>query len=295
MTTKAKPRASRRWLSPLNIPSGKSGNAEVRQTVKPPGEKVMLGNLRTAMFGQGVYEDPSWPFPTTWHELLIDGGRMMSDWPIEQRQHDRELKGFRGRVLVGGLGLGYAATRLLARRSVTSVTVIEINPGVVELVRPHLTDPDGKLTVIEADLFEWLKWHDGELFDRAFYDVWSSDGEGTFFMEVMPLYELSRGKVRRPPVNWNEGVMRGQLFSSLRNRLLFLQPGAMEHLGRPIGWRDPWEPDGTDRPWHNWSVPFFRWWKEAEPSDDAAEHAARIYAGCYGAWSWEEQWRCVTR
>lgn len=85
--------------------------------------------------------------------------------------------------------------------------------------------------------------------------------------------------------------MRGQLVGSLFSRKLWLTPGAMEHLGRPKGWLDLWVEDGTDRPWHNWCVPFFRWWKERQPSDELFEYAARFYAGWYGKWDWETHWK----
>ena len=288
---------SSKYLTPLDIQPGKSGNCEVVRTVEPPGKKMMLGNLRTAYIGgQGVHKDLYWPHETTWHQLLIDGSRMMSDWPIEQRQHNEELKGMRGRVLIGGLGLGYAATVLLKRASVTHVTVVEISADVIKLVAPFTRDPSNKLTVVHADLLEFYRDYNGQRFDWAFHDIWASNGEGTFHETVVPLYQLSQGKVRRMPVNWNENVMRGQLRMALDSRLRYLEPGALKHLtgsDSPKGWRDPWEHDGTDRPWHNWCVPFFMWWKKASPTNDEATKMARMYASVYGLWSWEDLWKAA--
>lgn len=286
----------RKYLTPLDIPAAKRGEAEIIRTVEPPGTEMMLGNLRTAMYGQGTHKPVSYPFPTTWHQLLLGGSRMMSDWPIEQRQHNEELRGFRGSVLVGGLGLGYAATVLLRRPSVTRVTVVEISADVIELVAPFTKDPQHKLTVVHADLLEYLRDHQGPRFDRAFFDIWASDGEGTFHDTVVPLYRLTQGKVRKQPVNWNEDVMRGQLCSALSNRLMLLSPEAV-HI-RPKQWDSMtplWEDDGTDRPWHNWCVPFFRWWKDRQPNDEAAQLAAQLYAGIYGCWDWEKEWQKVAR
>jgi len=249
--------------------------------------------MRTAFFGQKVKKSSvEYPFPTTWHQLTHHGGRLMSDWPIEQRQIDENLKGMRGSVLVGGLGLGYAATVLLQRRSVSRVTVVEIAPEVIELVKPFTKDPNKKLTVVHADVLDWFKSYKGEQFDHAFFDIWSSDGEGTFFETVCPLYDLSKGKVEHSPVNWNEDIMRGQLYHGLTSRMLFSKPGAFEHLKVKPPMMQPWEK--IDGPWdtifHNWAVPFFQWWKETQPNDELAGKAASYYASNYGKWNWTEYW-----
>lgn len=284
-----------KWLTPLDIPAGKRGDAEIVREISPPGTKKMLGNIRTAMFGQKFQSSTvSYPFETTWHQLILDGVQMMSDWPIEQRQHDLALKGFRGRVLVGGLGLGYAATRLAAKKAVTEVVVVEINQNVVDLVAPYVKDPAGKIRVVRADLLKYLEQCGEDQYNMAFYDIWASDGEGTFFDTVCPLYDLSRGRVKQPPVNWNEDVMRGQLAGSLWSRRTFLRPEAEAVFGDKLsvfGKFKPWEHDGTNRPWHNWSVPYFQWWNEVKPTDKQADEGARLYAGIYGQWDWERKWQ----
>lgn len=304
------------WLSPLSIPAGRSGKLEVVHDVKPAGEPVTAGNLRTAIFRGQPNTKIQYDTETRWHKLLDeDNGTWMTDYPIEQIQHAEELKPLRGRVLVGGLGLGLTPTVLSGRRKVREVTVVERSPDVVRLVAPYLRR--GKLTckleVVTADLFDYLKACPDGRHDSAFYDVWQSDGEGTFHGVVQPLRDLSRGKVATDPVNWNESVMRGQLRLSLYNRLMFwgrewsIVPGGKPR-DVPERWQEMEAGSVTNydaRHW-NWAVPFYRAVREAvgeNPDSDvmAGVIGARLrelaawYGENWGRWGWEGAWPGVKR
>lgn len=279
------------WLSPLKIPEGKVGECEIRKFTTPAGQGVPLNSHRNRIFGaQGGDNTVTWPYDTIWTELVQEGARWMTDLPVEQRQHDELLIGVRGNVLVGGLGLGYAATYLCARKSVKSVTVVEISPEVVELVARHVADPDRKLRVVTADLFDYLKTYEGKPFTNAFYDIWRSDGEYTFFYTVVPLHDLSKTKVTNRPICWQEDVMRGQLRWSIQSRMLFLANQDFAPRGTP----DPSVPlDEKDAYaiWHNWSVPFFQWHKERQPNEQLTQKGIQIYSSIYGLAHWEHLWK----
>ncbi len=287
--TKSKPIA--KPFSPLNIPKGKSGNCEITHEEFPAGHRFETANFRCRMFGGQKNQEVSWPHPVTVTSLLIDGARMMSDLPIEQAQHDVALTGMRGHVLVGGLGLGYAAAVLAAKRGVKHITVVEINPDVITLVSQYVRNPrqgNCQIELVCADLLKWLENCKGPTVDHAFYDIWASDGEGTFHDTVVPLHKLSVAKIRNNPVCWNEDVMRGQLADCLSNKLFWinLTPEQEAHIGgNPFKHpnREPlWENDDTDRPWHNWSVPFWKWWKEMQPDEELFQEGVKVYAGSYG-------------
>lgn len=279
----------------LNIPEGKSGDFEIVHQVLPAGSKLQTVTFRTAMHAGHRAKSIVYDYPTRWHKLTENGGVWMSDLPIEQFQHDEVFKGkpspgFRGRVLVGGLGLGYAITALSARRFVTEIVVVEQSQDVANLVYEHTRTP--KTTLVVADLHEYLKRDDIGKFDYGFYDIWQADGEATFHLTVMPLRAASKGKVRRVE-NWNEDVMRGQLFHGLHSRLMWLQiMSSTKEL--PSGWSPAEMPTiddlaeasrhgkKIDSIWVTWAQPFWKWVRATKPGMAEAQQMAATYCQLYG-------------
>jgi hypothetical protein len=296
----------RRWYAGvLDIPEGKSGRFRIRHILKPAGATIESGTLRTALFGQKS-ESLHFDEPTRWHELYEKGqGQWMTDLPIEQRQADALVRHATGRVLVGGLGLGYAVVALAAKKRVKEIVVVERSPHVIKLVwdatvqAVRKTSQLVKLSVVEADLFHYLEGQKnvsstnrgpgvGEPFNWALYDIWQSDGESTFHETVVPLRRLSEGLVRRVEC-WNEDIMRNQLYQGLNMRMLLLR-ASKELEARP--------PDGSNRltldinqlcrlrksHYTDWAVPFWEWYRDnAEGLDqDMVDWVASRYTLSYG-------------
>ena len=281
----------KRW-DLLDIPEGTRGKFAIQHTIQPAGHVESLANGRTAILGGDQLGTVTFANPTRWHALVEDVGIWMTDRPIEQVQCDRALRGVRGMVLVGGLGLGYAATVLALRRSVTRVVVVEKAPQVVVLVSPHLARREkaarAKLEFVTADLFKYLLKTPMGQFDYGFYDIWASDGEGTFHETVVPLRRLSAGKVGRV-VCWNEHIMRGQLRGALQGRMMSIKLGLERVKGKPCTVDDFCERTGSV--WIDWSVPFFRWVRDAKPAPNVAEAGVAAYAKMYEvAPLWESLW-----
>ncbi|MFI9062943.1 polyamine aminopropyltransferase [Streptomyces sp. NPDC053429] len=101
-------------------------------------------------------------------DLYLDGRLRVSGYD-EYRYHEAlvhpAMTGPHSRVLVLGGGDGLAAREVLRYRDVASVTVVELDPGVVRLAR---TDPmlselndaayeDPRLGVVTQDAFNWLR------------------------------------------------------------------------------------------------------------------------------------------
>ncbi|MGW3014039.1 polyamine aminopropyltransferase [Streptomyces sp. NPDC001219] len=122
-------------------------------------------------------------------ELYLDG-RLRVSAETEFRYHEALVHpamagGPHGRVLVLGGGDGLAVREILRYRAVRSVTVVELDPGVLRLAR---TDPgltrlnrrslaDPRVRVVTADAFDWLRRQDGSGGGRRApsYDVIVSD------------------------------------------------------------------------------------------------------------------------
>ncbi len=100
---------------------------------------------------------------------------MMSDTDMEWTTNRDVIRAANGDVLIGGLGLGFILRPILAKPEVTSVTVLEINGDVIDLVYPRILQAgwpgESKLTIKHADALKWqapkgVKW------DTIYFDLW---------------------------------------------------------------------------------------------------------------------------
>jgi len=286
----------------LDIPESTHGDVSIVHNHKPAGTTMESTNLRTALFGQkgGTV---TFPQATRWHELTEKGyGTWMTDYPIEQRQHDEMLIGAHGRVLVGGLGLGYAVVALARKPRVRHIVVVERSPSVIALVwnatilnvrsfRERCT-----LQVVCDDIHHYVDTTPSGHFDWAFFDTWQADGEATFHDTVVPLRRAARAK-RVPVVRcWNEDIMRGQLLNGLDSRLRMIRmvrdvdtaadetpeshQDVVAMLRKSTDLDKLATPDGTC--WIDWAAPFWAWYRDVDPDDATANQAAMFYAQQYG-------------
>lgn len=310
-----KTKKQRNWLSPLAIPANKIGEYEVDVFTIKAGDRVLFNTSRNIIFGGQKGENALvYDTDTKWHQLRGPEGVWMTDLPVEQRQMENCIKGMKGRVLVGGLGLGLVATLLTQKKTISKVDVIELNQEVIKLVGSHTRNrwnPKGRnrgwvYDIIHADLFDYLKNYSKEPYDYAFFDIWQSDGEATLFDTVIPLIQMSKGKIKNMPRCWNIEVMRGQLLSSIQSRFLMLKSDVQgllplsEKVKKYYEDRPLWEflvneKDETcyNPIFHNWSVPFFKWWRETQPDEARTEQMAGVYASIYGEWNWEDLWNSL--
>ena len=116
--------------------------------------------------------------PGKYARLRIHGGIMMTDTDMERATNLKLIEQARGHVLVGGLGLGMVAFALLAKRpKIHSLTVLEYNPDVMELVCRHLPK-DPRLSVIDADVFTWKSRRLDPKFNTIYMDIWPNVSKG---------------------------------------------------------------------------------------------------------------------
>jgi hypothetical protein len=284
-----------KWFGFLNIPEGRSGNAMIQHRRYATGTVLRTASARTMIFAGHACVEVAIPTPdTVVHELRETNGTVwMTDLPIEQAQIDRDLVGMNGRVLVGGLGLGYAAQRLALRRDVESVWVIEKSADVIALVEPHLRGHHdkrrrkSKIRVVHADLHEWLaEKPDCEFrrFDWAFYDIWAPDGERTFFRDVLPLRRKTGEQCHPERVRcWNEDVMRGQLYVGMVSKIQMLQhPEVFKDIGLNQDALCELAPKGMHADSHNFAVPFFRAIRDGRIPLADAHHVVKTYVTNFG-------------
>ncbi|MEU4647162.1 polyamine aminopropyltransferase [Nocardia fluminea] len=121
------------------------------------------------------------PFATTDTRLYLNGGLQFSSVD-EYRYHEAlvhpVLAGPHRSVLVLGGGDGLALREILRYPDIAEVTLVELDPAMIELARTddRLTDlnrhafDDQRVTVVNADAFTWLR-NAPSLFDAVIVDL----------------------------------------------------------------------------------------------------------------------------
>lgn len=151
----------------VDVPEGQKGRWSVqRYTVTQAQEE--LQKLQAFFSGSDRF-CPAGEYT----RLVRDGSTLvMSDTPDEIRDHLPAIERATGDVLIFGLGLGMVTRACLLKSTVTSVTVVELDQDVIDLVAPSLGD-DPRLTIVCADAFAW-KPHRGARYDLVWVDIWDT-------------------------------------------------------------------------------------------------------------------------
>lgn len=271
---------------PFELPAGKSGKCRVRVETKPPGTELTVVSMRNAIF-MGLKPAKLVLAQDTQIHYLDETGKNAAMWmstiPQEIEQHQRQLAGAHGRVLVGGLGLGVAVGILSRNPKVKSITVVEKSKDILNLVSPFLPRASTPLYVVNDCLFNRLRIYkrEYERFDFAFYDIWCPTGQTVLTDFVTPLRRLSEGVVRQSCVEcWNEDEMIGQVAISLQNTcaMLAMSSGA---FGQHKSYAD-----FLNQPRETWlqlrhtmceQWPFLNWIRETKPTPEEALLKAAEY------------------
>lgn len=123
----------------------------------------------------------------TFPAIREDGCVWMTVTPNEINTIQPVVSQTHGKVLTYGLGLGYYAFHALLRPDVSSVTVVEKNPQVIDIFRRLLLPffpRQRDLHIIEADAFDYAESvMPHESYDVVFTDLWHDVADG------IPLYQ----------------------------------------------------------------------------------------------------------
>ena len=158
--------ASERVFIP--VPEGKRGKWGVEKFKVSPSEARFF-NARQVYNGRGREI-----LPGIYRRLIYEGRwhPVMSTVPAEINDLMSVFLYAEGNVLINGLGLGIAVKICLDKPEVSRVTVIELDPDVIELVGSHYLkrDPE-RLKIIQGNAFEW-KPPNGMRYDFVWHDIW---------------------------------------------------------------------------------------------------------------------------
>ena len=171
----------------VDVPSGKRGTWKVfKRTVTELDCTLFEMSPTQSLFGKLVGLPSRRPVPGVFTVLADGDSVVMSDTPAEVMEHREFIERAHGHVLIHGLGLGMCARAVCLKPEVSSVTVVERNPEVIQLVWNHVGEQpwSNKCRVILDDAFTWRPdraLHRGkvpECWDIAWHDIWYTISEG---------------------------------------------------------------------------------------------------------------------
>jgi hypothetical protein len=119
----------------------------------------------------------AWDQDMTTFNLAVNGTCMMSIVPLECLTQRRAIGMARGRVVIGGMGLGWLALEVLSRPQVQHVTVVEKREKILDYFGQRLSRHFGsRLTLVGGDAFSYLdKMKTAP--DVVLMDIWAKGGD----------------------------------------------------------------------------------------------------------------------
>jgi hypothetical protein len=122
---------------------------------------------------------------------------VMDNGPFEMVSNKKFLDNCYGDILIIGLGLGMIVYPLLNDISVTSITIVEIDPEIIGYIGGIIksNDINSKVNIVEGDVFEYYKGITRETFDYIYFDYWDRLNEQAY-SEMVTVKELYGGNLK---------------------------------------------------------------------------------------------------
>lgn len=184
----------------------KVGEFEIKIDTILPLKKMTVVSARNWLLMGYKELECSFANPRPVYKLYHKGQLMMSDSPQEMFLQYDAYKNAKGRVLMGGLGLGMSATLFAEKEEVSEVVVIEKEKDVIKLCKPK----NKKIKVINEDFWKYIK-ATKEKFDYIYVDIYYSTGCMEFVETVLPIRKILEKRFQSIPVDfWGEEEMKSQ-------------------------------------------------------------------------------------
>src|SRR3989338_4875287 len=159
------------FVSPLKLSPARSGRFKITRRYVKHGKQVTLLDLKTSEYLNIPPMVAVCPEGLVIQSLRKEDERLhwtlSSDTPFDITTQWLDFRHVRGDVLVGGLGIGMAPSYMLSMPQVKSITVVELEQDVIDLVGTHL---DPRIKIVRADLFNYLASGTAH-FDTAYIDI----------------------------------------------------------------------------------------------------------------------------
>ena len=196
------------YMQTVRPGSGVAGSIDLVYETVHPMELFVADDFQTDAQGRilpqlGWFRE-AFSFPA----IREDGRVWMTVTPNEINTIQPAVQESCGKVLTYGLGLGYYAFHCLLKPEVSSVTVVEKNPQVIDVFRrlllPFFPRREA-LRIVEADAFDYAaSVMPDEKYDTVFTDLWHDVADG------LPLYQRMKALEAPGPryLYWIEKTLR---------------------------------------------------------------------------------------
>jgi hypothetical protein len=143
--------------------------------------------------------------------LIIDGELVMSDTPLERRTNAAFIDRAYGDVFIGGLGLGLLLENLTNKRGIRTITVVEKNQDLIDLVRPLFNSEF--VEIVQGDVFTY---EPSKTFECIYFDIWPDIS--TDNLEQMAQLHTRYGKyLKKKAPAFMDSWFRHELLAMKRN------------------------------------------------------------------------------
>ena len=184
----------------VTVPCVRSGGWEMKYEELKAGEAFVRRDFIVTDDGRLIPQIGYFTEPFAYPAVLEGGREWMTLMPNETVTTAPAIEAASGKVLTYGLGLGYFAYMASEKESVSSVTVVEKSPEVIDLVTrfilPQFPQKE-KIKIVCSDAFDYAEHvAPRERYDFVFSDIWRDAGDGRDLMLKMKEYEQLSPKSR---------------------------------------------------------------------------------------------------
>ena len=176
------------------------GNFELRKKQIPMGTELQFYTKDLGMC-RSVFKTPykiiqllevekDKPIPDENFLEHSDGNVWMSDTPMEYETNIDAIRKATGDVLECGLGIGMFTYYASRKKEVKSITVVELEKDVIDLVYPSVKNK--KTSIINSDAIEFLMSTEKK-FDMIHIDIWA---DITPYKSFEPILKLAKTKLK---------------------------------------------------------------------------------------------------
>jgi len=134
----------------------------------------------------GIFDNPAYTYLLRNNDFV-----WMSINPMEINTAERAIQNAHGKVLVLGGGLGYYPYMVSLKDDVTSVTIVEENKIIKDILEISIIPQfnNKKVQIIQDNAYEYIKNNVAKKYDSIFIDIWQDNVKGTEDYKYFVKYE----------------------------------------------------------------------------------------------------------